>query len=115
MDVVDSMEKAHESTLSANTQSQDHVHRAFQEIREILKGELQKNDLSWDEKKFLIEQIQETGRQQSQKDTENKRFLDSVLGKVLLGTGAALAAGLIFVGAKVIADQLDIPESVLKA
>lgn len=33
MDAVNAMEKAHESKLSANTQSQENVHQAFQEIR----------------------------------------------------------------------------------
>jgi len=104
VDVVDSMEKAQEATLSANTTSQERVHQAFQEIREILKGELNKDDLSFEEKKYLIEQIQETGRQEFQKDSENKQFLDGVLNKVFAGAGGALVAGLIFVGAKAVVD-----------
>lgn len=105
VDVVDSMEKAQEATLSANVQSQDYVHRAFQDIREILKGELNKDDLSWEKRKYIIEQIQETGRQEFHKDSENKQFLDGVLNKVLVGAGSALLAGLVFVGAKVMADS----------
>ncbi|MGY2747901.1 hypothetical protein [Arthrobacter sp. UYCu723] len=114
MDAVDAMEKAHESTLSANKQSQEHVHQAFQEIREILKGELSKDDLSWEQKKFLIEQIQETGRLEFQKDSENKQFLDGVLKKVLMGAGAALALGVIFVGGKVMAESTEDSEDDLE-
>ncbi|MCX4536035.1 hypothetical protein OHA79_13205 [Streptomyces sp. NBC_00841] len=110
MDTVDAMEKAHESTLSANKQSQEYVHQAFQEIREILKGELSKGDLSWEEKKFLIERIQETGRLEFQKDSENKKFLDGVLKKVVVGAGAALALGVVFVGGKLMAESKDSPE-----
>ena len=95
VDVVDSMEKAHEATLSANTTSQERVHQAFQEIREILKGELNKDDLSFEEKKYLIEQIQETGRQEFQKDSENKQFLDGVLNKVFAGAGGVLTDTLV--------------------
>ena len=105
LDVVGSMERAQEATLSANTQSHEHVHRAFQDIREILKGELEKDDLSWEEKRYIIEQIHETGREQFNKDSENKQFLDGVLAKVLVGAGSALVAGLVFVGAKVFADS----------
>ncbi|AMM34771.1 hypothetical protein SA2016_4119 (plasmid) [Sinomonas atrocyanea] len=122
MDAVDAMEKRHESTLAANKQSQEHVHRAFQEIREILRGELNKEGLSWEEKKFLIEQIQQTGRLEFQKDSENKKFLDAVLKKVLLGAGAALALGVVFVGGKILGessdsseDSLDTPEDSLEA
>lgn len=112
-EVVDTMEKAHVSTLDANTQSQDQVHQAYQEIRSILKGQLEKDDLSWEEKKFLIEQIQDTGRQQFQKDTENKRFLDTLFGKVVVGAGVVVAGALVFVGAKVIAENG--PEGILEA
>lgn len=115
MDTVDAMEKAHESTLSANKQSQEYVHQAFQEIREILKGELSKGDLSWEEKKFLIEKIQETGRFEFQKDSENKKFLDGVLKKVVVGVGAALALGVVFVGGKLMAESKDSPEDSLEA
>ncbi|KMS82539.1 MULTISPECIES: hypothetical protein [Streptomyces] len=109
-DAVDTMEKAHESTLSANKQSQEHVHRAFQEIREILKRELNKENLSWEQKKYIIEQIQETGRLEFQKDSENKQFLDGMLKKVVLGAGAALALGVAFVGGRIMAESKDDPE-----
>ncbi|MEU1792259.1 hypothetical protein ABZ553_41565 [Streptomyces sparsogenes] len=109
-DAVDAMEKAHQSTLSANKQSQKHVHRAFREIREILKGELSKDDLSWEEKKFLIEQIQETGRLEFQKDSENKKFLDAALRKVMVGAGAAIGLAVVFVGGKLIAESKDSSE-----
>jgi len=52
----------------------------------------------------LIEQIQDTGRQEFSKDSENKQFLDGVLNKVFAGAGGALVAGLIFVGAKAVVD-----------
>ncbi|MEW2070310.1 hypothetical protein [Streptomyces sp. NPDC007346] len=110
MDTVNAMEKAHESTLSANKQSQEHVHRAFQEIREILRGELDKGDLSWEEKKFLIEQIQETGRMEFQKDSENKQLLDGMLKKVLVGAGTALVLSVAFVGGKIMIEGKDSPE-----
>ncbi|MFD5984336.1 hypothetical protein [Streptomyces cyaneofuscatus] len=115
MDTVDAMEKAHESTLSANKQSQEYVHQAFREIREILKGELDKGDLSWEEKKFLIEKIQETGRLEFQKDSENKQFLDGVFKKVVFGAAAALALGVVFVGGKIMAESNDSPEGSLEA
>ena len=114
-DVVDAMKEAHESTLSANKQSQDHFHRACQEIREILKGELSKDNLSWEEEKFLIEKIQETARMEFQKDSENKQFLDGMLKKAVVGAGAALALGVAFVGGRIMAESKDSPEDSLEA
>lgn len=106
-DAVNAVERAHQSTLSANNQSQEHVHRAWQEVRDVLKGELGKDDLSREEKKFLIEQIQETARMQSQKDCENKQFLDGALKKVLVGATAAVSLGVAFVGGRVMAESKD--------
>ncbi|MFJ9482145.1 hypothetical protein ACIRRI_45435 [Streptomyces mirabilis] len=84
LNVVDAMKKSHESTLSANKQSQEHVHRAFQDFRDTLKNELDKGDLTWEQKRELIEKMQEAVREESQKDSENKRFLDGALNKVLV-------------------------------
>ncbi|MFI0542700.1 hypothetical protein ACH3VS_27885 [Streptomyces sp. WSLK1-3] len=114
-DVVGAMENAYASTLTANKQSQEHFHRACQEIRDILKGELNKDDLSWEEKKFIIEQIQETGRMEFQKDSENKQFLSVNLKRVLAGAGAALALSVAFVGGKVMAESKDSPNDSLEA
>ncbi|WP_328365744.1 hypothetical protein OG800_35905 [Streptomyces sp. NBC_00445] len=55
--VVDAMKKSHEATLSANKESQEHVHRAFQDLRDTLKNELDKGDLTWEQKRELIEKM----------------------------------------------------------
>ncbi|MCR3740277.1 hypothetical protein BS35_002832 [Actinomadura glauciflava] len=114
MDAVDAIEKAHKSTISANKESQAHVHRAFQDIREILRSELNKDDLGWEERKYIIELIQETGRLEYQKDSENKKFLDGALKKVLVGAGTAMALGVAFVGGRVMAESNDSPEGPLE-
>ncbi|MFF0386467.1 hypothetical protein [Streptomyces sp. NPDC004286] len=113
--VVGVMEKAYESTLSNNKWSQEHFHRACHEVREILRVELTKDNLSGEDKKFIIEQIQETLRMEFQKDSENKRLLSENLKRVLAGTGAALALGVVFVGGKVFAESKDDPEGPLEA
>lgn len=102
VDVIDAMETAHESTLKTNERSGDHVHDAYRDIRTILKAELDKGELTWDQRRWLVEQIQETGRQQFSKDSENKRFLDSVLGKVVVGAGGIVVLGLVALGGRVL-------------
>ncbi|MFI2035051.1 hypothetical protein ACH470_10355 [Streptomyces bottropensis] len=113
--VVDAMKKSHESTLSANKESQEYVHRAFQDLRDTLKNELDKGDLTWEQKRELIEKMQEAVREESQKDSENKRFLDGALKKVMVLGGAALALGVAFVGGRVMAESKDSPEETLEA
>lgn len=111
LDAVNAMKNAHESTLSANTQSQEHVYQALREIREILKGELDKDGLTADERRFIIEQIQETGKLAYQKDSEGKKFTEGLLNKALIGIGAALVLGVAFVGGKLMGEIKDSPES----
>jgi hypothetical protein len=115
MGVIGAVEKAHESTLSGNNQSQDHFHRACQETREILKDELNKDYLSPEEKKSIIEQLMELARMEFQKDSENKQFLDAGFKKVLAVAGVALALGVAFVGGKVMVESKDSPEGSLEA
>jgi hypothetical protein len=59
--------------------------------------------------------MQEAVRDQSQKDSENKRFLDGALNKVLVLGDAALALGVAFVGGRVMAESKDSPEGALEA
>ncbi|GIF13919.1 hypothetical protein [Actinoplanes teichomyceticus] len=96
------LEREHESTLTSNSHSQDHVHRAYREIREVLKGKLGQEDIGWEETRYLIEQMMETARQESAKDTENKQFLDGIFKKAAIGAGAAAAMAIAFVGGRYI-------------
>lgn len=101
-DVVEAMENTHKATLAANGRSVDHVHDAYREIRAIITAELDRDHLTFEERRWLIEQIQETGRQQFLKDSENKGFLESTLGKVVVGAGTVVAVGLAALGGRVL-------------
>ena len=103
--------KEHESTLNSNSHSQDQVHGAYRDIREALKRKLDQGDLTWEETKYLIEQMMETARQESVKDTENKRFLEAIFKKAALGAGAAAAMAIVFVGGRYILQDGDASES----
>ncbi len=102
MEALNVMEKEYESTLTFNKQSQENVHKAYQEIREVLKGELNQNNLSPDDKKFILELIMITGNKEFEKDTENKKFLDGLFNKVAVGVGSAILTAVVFVGGKVL-------------
>lgn len=84
------IEKAHERTVDANKWSQEHAHRAFQEIRDVLKGELKEEDLTWEQKREIYDLLMQTAEKDSAKDSENKRALDTWL----KGAGVVAIAGL---------------------
>ena len=104
-DALDVIEKRHESTLSHNKQSQEIFYQGTREIREILKRELENDNLTWDQRKFIIEKLMEAAHLEFAKDSENKRFLDSMFGKVTLVAGAAIAVGAAVLGGKVMAQR----------
>lgn len=105
METVSVMERAQESALENNKESQAQVHQAFQEIREILKGELAQEDLSWEQRKHILELILETGNKEFAKDTENKDFLKQIVKGVGVVALSALALGIVFVGGKIMMEQ----------
>jgi hypothetical protein len=106
------LEKEHESTLNSNLHSQDQVHGAYREIRETLRRKLDQGNLGWEETKYLIEQMMETGRQEFAKDSENKRFLDGIFKKAALGAGAAAAMAVVFVGGRYILQNGDASDGI---
>ncbi|QKW59899.1 hypothetical protein HUT15_04870 [Streptomyces sp. NA03103] len=108
--MVDVLKEAHESTLSANKQSQENFHRSLEHVREILNSQLDKGEPSWEERKFIIEQIMDTLRMEGEKDSENKKFLFGALKMVAAGAGAALALGVAFVGGKIMLESKEDPD-----
>lgn len=99
------IEKAHERTVEANKWSQEHAHRAFQDIRDVLKGELKEEDLTWEQKKEIYDLLMETAKEDSAKDSENKRALDTWLKAAGVVAVAGLAVCVALLGAKNAADQ----------
>lgn len=100
---LDFIGQRYESALNHNKQSQESFYQSVRETREILKRELEKDDLTWEQKKYILDRIMDTVKLEPAKDSENKRFLDSLLGKVTLVTAAAIAVGATVLGGRVLA------------
>lgn len=104
-EVLNLLEKEHDNTIKSNNSSQDNVHRAYQEIRAILKDELNQKDISPETRMFILEQIIETGSKESEKDTENKAFLANIFNRSTYATVGVLVLTIIFVGGKFIVQK----------
>lgn len=100
LEALNAMEKEHANTLSNNKDSQENVHKAYHDIRDILKGELNHENISTEEKKYILELIMETGKIEAEKDSENKQFLRGLFQSATVGVGAILLSAVIFVGGK---------------
>ena len=105
LDALDVIEKGHESALAHNQRSQEIFYQGNREIRAILERQLEKDNLTWEQKKFIIEQIMETGKREFEKDSENKRFLDGVFGKLAAAGAGAVVLGVAVLGGKALAQR----------
>ena len=94
------LERSHKSTVDANSDSQKEVHAAYRDIREVLKGELKENELTWEQKKEIYDLLMDTGEKQAVKDTENKRALETWLMAAGAVAVAALAVSVALLGAQ---------------
>lgn len=108
--VVGAMKKMHKTTLLANKESQEHFQQSCRTAIEILNVQLNQDGVSFEEKKFYIEEIKEILKLESQKDSENKQFLDAALKQLQRFAVAAVALGVVFVGGKAMIERRNSPE-----
>jgi hypothetical protein len=76
LEAVAAVEENLKATLVSNDLSTQQAFAALAEIREVIKGELQKENVSDERWRFLIEKLIENGQMAVAKDTENKQFLE---------------------------------------
>ena len=98
--VVNAIQKAQEAAYAENKQSMEQVYRAWQETREILKGQLAIEDLQWEERKYILDLLMEAARQVSAKDSENKGWLKEIYNWAPIVGSAAIVMALVYVGGK---------------
>ncbi|WIG19315.1 hypothetical protein [Kocuria rosea] len=111
---LSALRKMHKRTLAANSESHDNFYQSCRITLETYNAELSKDGTTFEQKKYFMEQIQVILRMKYQKDSENKQFLDGIMGKILV---SALALGGAYVGARMVngakdsSQDDDIPDS----
>jgi hypothetical protein len=106
--VVNAIQKAQEAAYADNTKSMEHVYQAWQETREILKGQLALEDLQWEQRKYILDQLMDAAREVSAKDSENKEWLKEIYEWIPVVGSVAVLATVVFVGGKI---GLELPGS----
>jgi hypothetical protein len=102
LDAVSAVERAFDSSLSANEHSQDQATEAFAEVRGLIKGELDRDDLREDHRQFLIRAALGTAESEARMDGDNKRFLAGALKTVGATAVIAAAAAVVLVGGRLV-------------
>jgi hypothetical protein len=97
--------ESYQQALDANDKTTIALLDKIDSIRECISKELTKDNLSYEERKFIIEQLMEIADLYNKMDERSKKFFDTTLSKVLIGLGAVLGAAIVFVGGKLIIDK----------
>jgi hypothetical protein len=105
LDALSAAEQQAGAIVEANQQGQEKVHSAFADVRRILEAELGRDGLTREDRWRILQMINETAERQLQADSENKRFMDSVLGKVAMVGVAAVALGGAVLGGRAITND----------
>ncbi|TFD15781.1 hypothetical protein [Cryobacterium sp. TMT2-23] len=106
-EMADIMERGNESTRDFNQRSQDNVYEAWRDVRAILARQLDKEDVSPEERVRIFELLMETANKASQKDSENKKFLAALAKTAALTITVSVLAAVVFVGGQFMLEQQD--------
>jgi|LGOV01.1.fsa_nt_gb alkaline phosphatase len=100
-EVLNVMEKEHETTITTNNKNQENVHESFQETKAILEKQLNKDGVTQDEKNRIYEQLAENDNKELENDSNNKKFLYETFNKVILTSVSLSLTAIVFVGGEV--------------
>lgn len=98
---IDAVAEAHKSALAANEASQNQFYKAAQDQRDALQADLNRDDLSWEQRDSLHDRYERNVGRVDAKDSESKLFQGAAM-KLVAATGAVVVVlGAAFVGVKV--------------
>ncbi|REE02276.1 hypothetical protein [Citricoccus muralis] len=106
-DAISEMRRVHDSALEANNKNQLEVHALFNRIAKTIERELDRPELTFDQRRELTDQLMELARMAYQKDSENKKFILELARTATLGIGALVGVGAAILGAKAVLEQKD--------
>lgn len=89
-----------DKALEANDKSIMSCYNSCDTIIRTLQQELERENLSFEEKKYIIEQMIEVNNVKAAKDSENKRFLATMSAAGLFAIGGIAVLGASLLGAK---------------
>lgn len=106
LDAVSAAERTFKETLTADEKRRGDLHASLAEIREVLKGRLDRDGISEEHERFLVDKLVETGTLEAEKDTESKKH-DAQQAAETRKTAVALAgitvvAAVVLAGGKVV-------------
>lgn len=96
----DQVQQQATNVVGVNWKSQKKVHKAFAEYREILSSELDRDNLTSEDRFRILELLKKALDDEALKDSEHKAFALKALGVVASAAVVVVAAGLTVLGGK---------------
>lgn len=96
----DQVQQQATEAVKANWKSQKKVHKAFEQYRGILSKELDRENLSPEDRFTVLRLLKEAIDTEALKDSEHKAFVLRALGMVAAAAAIVVAAGLTALGGK---------------
>jgi len=90
---LSTLKQAFSQTTESNENLSLAIIRAIDSVRESISQELNKENLSKEERKDIRDQLMDLARMYERLDAKNKKFLDTIFGKLVAGVGIAVIAG----------------------
>jgi hypothetical protein len=109
LDAVNAVERTFSKTIDSDDESGKRLQESFSDIRKVIQGELDRDDISEEHRRFLMKKLLDTSKTESEKDTESKKFraeqAAETRNSVLMIVGLAVLTAILFAGGKVIATR----------
>ena len=107
---IEQYTKTCDSILEKNKENQTAVVHGYQTILDALAKKIEKEDLSEEDRKAITEDMITVADKIAEADLNNKKFLDRMGNKILLGVGIAFFAVAAAIGVNSNLGTSDIPE-----
>ena len=95
--------------LESNNESVKAVYNTYSAIIVSLQNELENENLTFEQKKYIIEQMKDVAEKVDKKDTENKRFIAGMatLATIVVGSTVAIMTSVLGGNTQVETDDID--------
>lgn len=109
LDAIAAVRGTFEKSLDTNNESREQLHESLGQVRKVIEGRLEREGLSEEHERFLIERLIETGNLEAEKDSENKAFIaheaDHSRKAAFAIAGLGVVAAVVFAGGKIMLDR----------
>ena len=95
--------------MESNNESVKAVYNTYNAIIVSLQKELENENLTFEQKKYIIEQMKDVAEKVDKKDTENKRFIAGMatLATIVVGSTVAIMTSVLGGNTQVETDDID--------